>query len=98
VRDERGGTLNGVVVLAPDPQHQLPGRGAWLHPSTTCFEQAVRRKAFTRALRLQAGTDVTRVADHLESLAQDASPHPTDHDRPTEGGSDADEHSMSTQQ
>jgi uncharacterized protein len=97
VRDERGGTLNGVVVLAPDPQHQLPGRGAWLHPNTTCFEQAVRRKAFTRALRLQAGPDVSRVADHLEAQ-QDASPHPTDHDRPTEGGSDADEHSMSTQQ
>jgi uncharacterized protein len=98
VRDERVGTLNGVVVLAPDPQHQLPGRGAWLHPNTTCFEQAVRRKAFTRALRLQARTDVTRVADHLETLPQNASPHPTDHDRPTEGGSDADEHSMSTQQ
>ncbi len=98
VRGETDSTMNGAVVLVPDPRHRLPGRGAWLHPSTTCFEQAVRRKAFTRALRLQAGPDVSRVADHLEAAQQDASPHPTDHDRPTEGGSDADEHSMSTQQ
>ena len=98
VREEPDNAMNGVVVLVPDPRHRLPGRGAWLHPSTTCFEQAVRRKAFTRALRLQAGPDVSRVADHLETTQQSASPHPTDHDRPTEGGSDADEHSMSTQQ
>jgi predicted RNA-binding protein YlxR (DUF448 family) len=98
VREEPGNAMNGVVVLVPDPRHRLPGRGAWLHPSTTCFEQAVRRKAFTRALRLQAGPDVSRVADHLETTRQSAPPHPTDHDRPTEGGSDADEHSMSTQQ
>jgi len=98
VREGPGNAMNGVVVLVPDPRHRLPGRGAWLHPSTTCFEQAVRRKAFTRALRLQAGPDVARVADHLKAVEQDAPSHPTDHDRPTEGGSDADEHSMSTQQ
>ena len=32
-----------------------PGRGAWLHPSPICFESAVRRRAFGRALR----TDLT---------------------------------------
>jgi len=32
-----------------------PGRGAWLCPSPTCFESAVRRRAFGRALR----TDLT---------------------------------------
>ena len=98
VKGEPGNTINGVVVLVPDPQHRLPGRGAWLHPNTTCLEQAVRRKAFTRALRLQAGPDAARVAAHLEATRQDAVPQPIDHDRPTEGGSDADEHSMSTQQ
>lgn len=102
MKGEPDDTMNGVVVLVPDPQHRLPGRGAWLHPNTTCLEQAVRRKAFTRALRLQAGPDVARVAAHLETIRPDAVPHPIDHpidhDRPTEGGSDADEHSMSTQQ
>ncbi|HEY8307541.1 MAG TPA: YlxR family protein [Lapillicoccus sp.] len=100
VREEPDNAMNGVVVLVPDPRHRLPGRGAWLHPSTTCFEQAVRRKAFTRALRLQAGPDVSRVADHLETAGRTSmtTPITTDHDRPTEGGSDADEHSMSTQQ
>jgi uncharacterized protein len=28
-----------------------PGRGAWLCPEVTCFEVAVRRRAFGRALR-----------------------------------------------
>ncbi len=59
------GEHDGDVALIPDPRHWLPGRGAWLHPSATCFEQAVRRKAFTRALRLQAGPDVAALAAHL---------------------------------
>jgi predicted RNA-binding protein YlxR (DUF448 family) len=29
----------------------LPGRGAWLHPRRACFEAAVARGAFARALR-----------------------------------------------
>ncbi|MDQ6716041.1 MAG: YlxR family protein [Actinomycetota bacterium] len=80
------------VSVVPDPAHRLPGRGAWLHPSTECFEQAVRRKAFVRALRLQAGPDVRAVADHLESTRMSTVTPP-----PIEGGSDADEHPMSTQ-
>jgi uncharacterized protein len=43
----------------------MPGRGAWLHPTPECFELAVRRKAFGRALRLQVAFDVTAVARHL---------------------------------
>jgi hypothetical protein len=43
----------------------MPGRGAWLHPTSECFELAVRRKAFGRALRLQAPVDVSAVARHL---------------------------------
>lgn len=54
------------IFVVPDPGHRLSGRGAWLHPSTECFEQAVRRKAFVRALRLKAGPDVSAVAAHLE--------------------------------
>jgi uncharacterized protein len=97
------GEHDGDVALVPDPRHRLPGRGAWLHPDSACFEQAIRRKAFTRALRLQAGPDVTALAAHLERLPPEPQ-HPspqhltTVHDRPTEGGSDADEHPMSTSQ
>ena len=65
VRDEGG----AGVALVPDPRHRLPGRGAWLHPSTTCLEQAVRRKAFTRALRLQAGPDVAPLTEHLHQFS-----------------------------
>jgi predicted RNA-binding protein YlxR (DUF448 family) len=43
----------------------MPGRGAWLHPTPECFGLAVRRKAFGRALRLQAAADVSAVARHL---------------------------------
>jgi predicted RNA-binding protein YlxR (DUF448 family) len=41
---------DGDVV--PDPRAQLPGRGAYLHLSRECFEQAERRRSFARALRL----------------------------------------------
>jgi uncharacterized protein len=54
------------VALRPDPGHRMPGRGAWLHPVPGCFEMAVRRKAFGRALRLQAAVDVSALAQHLE--------------------------------
>ena len=62
------GSGTAQVRVVPDQRHRLPGRGAWLHPSSTCFEQAVRRKAFVRALRLQAGPDVSEVAAHLDLL------------------------------
>ena len=44
---------DGTVV--PDPGGSAPGRGAHLHPSLACFELAERRRAFTRALRYDAG-------------------------------------------
>lgn len=33
-----------------------PGRGAWLHPDADCLATAVRRRAFTRALRAPVRT------------------------------------------
>ena len=45
----------GRLELRPDPRGRLPGRGAWLHPSLACFEVALRRRAFPRALRVTAG-------------------------------------------
>ncbi len=35
----------------PDPRGTLPGRGAYVHPAVVCLDLAVRRRAFTRALR-----------------------------------------------
>lgn len=47
----------GSGGLVADPAARLPGRGAWVHPTTACVEQAVQRRAFTRALRVSAGLD-----------------------------------------
>ncbi|WP_084697024.1 YlxR family protein [Glaciibacter superstes] len=38
--------------LVVDETATLPGRGAWLHPTVSCFQDAVRRRAFGRALRV----------------------------------------------
>ncbi|WP_420079440.1 YlxR family protein [Streptomyces sp. JL4002] len=41
----------------PDPRGTLPGRGAYLHPAVVCLDQAVRRRAFPRALRSAGALD-----------------------------------------
>ena len=38
-------------VLEPDPEARRPGRGAYLHRDERCWEQALARRAFSRALR-----------------------------------------------
>jgi len=38
--------------LVPDPAASLPGRGAWVHDDPACWERALRRKGFARALRV----------------------------------------------
>ncbi len=47
-----GSDAHGRPVVVPDPLGTAPGRGAPLPPTTECYELAVRRKAFGRALRL----------------------------------------------
>ncbi|HVE25091.1 MAG TPA: YlxR family protein [Sporichthya sp.] len=47
--------LRVVVVegeCVPDPRGRLPGRGAHLHPRPECLTLALRRRAFSRALRV----------------------------------------------
>lgn len=51
-----GSDANGRPVVVPDPTATRPGRGAHLHPTRDCYELAVRRKAFGRALRFTAGS------------------------------------------
>ncbi|QKT09101.1 YlxR family protein [Gordonia sp. X0973] len=48
------GPIGPVVEI--DYRKTLPGRGAWLHPSTDCLSEAVRRKAFASALRVDGIT------------------------------------------
>jgi predicted RNA-binding protein YlxR (DUF448 family) len=53
--------LDGEVV--PDPSATLPGRGAWVHPTAQCVENAAKRRAFGRALRVTEALDTTRLFD-----------------------------------
>jgi uncharacterized protein len=41
----------------PDPAAREPGRGAYLHPRRYCWEQALRRRAFSRAFRSSVTID-----------------------------------------
>ena len=47
-----GSDAEGSPALVPDPDRRAPGRGAHLHPTDECWQLAVRRKAFPRALRV----------------------------------------------
>ncbi|BBY29393.1 YlxR family protein [Mycolicibacterium sediminis] len=55
---------NGEYVLTVDSAGNLPGRGAWLHPDQQCLDTAIRRRAFTRALRITGPPDTSAVVQH----------------------------------
>ncbi|MFE5189358.1 YlxR family protein [Streptomyces sp. NPDC056628] len=50
----------------PDPRGTLPGRGAYVHPALVCLDQAVRRRAFTRALRAPGTLDTKALRRYVE--------------------------------
>ncbi|WP_344485382.1 YlxR family protein [Glycomyces endophyticus] len=54
-------------LLIPDPQRRLSGRGAHVHHSSNCLDQAVRKRAFARALRIEGAVDVAAVRTLVES-------------------------------
>lgn len=59
-RLERADSLRIVsqsAVLVIDPKKNLPGRGAWIHPSSDCLALAIQRNAFGRALKLNGQPD-----------------------------------------
>ena len=60
-----GSDAHGLTVVAPDPAGTAPGRGAHLHPTTECYELAVRRKAFGRALRVPTGLSSVPVGEYV---------------------------------
>jgi predicted RNA-binding protein YlxR (DUF448 family) len=58
-REDRADLLRVVAVdshVLPDPEAQMPGRGAWLHPG--CLAAAESRRAFGRALRVSGPLDL----------------------------------------
>jgi len=52
---------DGEAVV--DQSATLPGRGAWVHPTSECITTAIQRKAFGRALRTEGvlGTEGLRL-------------------------------------
>ncbi|WP_179968262.1 YlxR family protein [Mycobacterium conspicuum] len=59
---------NGEFAAVVDTARSLPGRGAWLHPTPQCLQQAIRRRAFTRALRITGSPDTSAVVEHFRAL------------------------------
>jgi predicted RNA-binding protein YlxR (DUF448 family) len=51
--------------VLPDEGRREPGRGAHLHPTIACLEQAERRRAFPRALRAEGALDLALLRAHL---------------------------------
>ncbi|WP_369193442.1 YlxR family protein [Streptomyces djakartensis] len=60
----------------PDHRGTLPGRGAYVHPATVCLDQAVRRRAFARALRAPGALDTKALRHYVEqtTVAEQATP------------------------
>jgi predicted RNA-binding protein YlxR (DUF448 family) len=65
-------------IVVPDPGRRAPGRGAHLHPTTECFDQAVRRRAFTRALRVSVALSDAPLREHLARKTAKIDRHTTD--------------------
>ncbi|MCX2954612.1 YlxR family protein [Lentzea sp. NEAU-D7] len=66
--------VDGSVV--PDVHRRLPGRGAWLHFDLECLRNAERRRAFSRALRVQGALDVASLREHFERQGKQVSGQP----------------------
>ena len=67
LRVTAGSDRDGQPAVVPDPTATAPGRGAHIHPTRECYELAVRRKAFTRALRAEGGLSSAPVGDYLNT-------------------------------
>ncbi|WP_308220587.1 YlxR family protein [Humibacter sp. RRB41] len=51
--------------LVVDESARMPGRGAWLHPTTECLTKAIQRRAFGRALRVDGPLDTRPLENRL---------------------------------
>ncbi|QLQ10832.1 MAG: YlxR family protein [Nocardioidaceae bacterium] len=61
----------GNGILIPDPQRREPGRGCSVHPNPACLELALRRRAFTRALKVSGEYDASRVREAIGEARPD---------------------------
>lgn len=57
-------------ILLPDPRRRLPGRGAWLTPTTQALDLAEKRRAFSRALKVSTQVDTSRIREYLSEKEQ----------------------------
>ena len=67
-RADRSSLLRIVVrdfELVADTAAVLPGRGAWLHPQIQCYQLAVKRRAFGRALRTTGKLDTAALENSV---------------------------------
>ena len=73
-----GSDTHGQPAVVPDPDATAPGRGASVHPTTECYDLAVRRKAFTRALRYAgaSGLSTAPVGEYVARAAVTAQDRP----------------------
>jgi predicted RNA-binding protein YlxR (DUF448 family) len=65
MRASRSALLRVVAspdVLIFDERAAMPGRGAWVHPTRECLDNAIRRRAFARALRVSASIGFSEAA------------------------------------
>ncbi|MBB5743879.1 putative RNA-binding protein YlxR (DUF448 family) [Microbacterium ginsengiterrae] len=53
--------------LVFDERAVMPGRGAWIHPTQECLDNAIRRRAFARALRVSASFGFPE-ADDMQTI------------------------------
>lgn len=59
----------GRWSLEVDLRGRLPGRGAHVHPRSECVDQAERRRAFARALRVPGPVDTAALHERLTEVA-----------------------------
>ena len=58
-RDDQARLLRVVAdgtTVVVDPRRRAPGRGAYVHPDPACVALAVKKRAFSRALRATVET------------------------------------------
>ena len=99
VRPSCGESRSFDWVAVPDVHHTLHGRGAWLHLVPQCLDNAERRRAFGRALRVSGSVDTSEVAAFIEGAQSECGNRnrPEELHPSTRTGNSTDEHTVKHQ-